>query len=109
MTTKIDIVTLQSLLESREGLPLRYAALIALTVAHDFSPELLDGVQAWMDGTLTADFAAADCSLQDIMDDTGAGLFEALCMLNLQLSHPERIEDALWVLRGDELLGLGEQ
>ncbi len=109
MNTNIDIVELQALLMRREGLPLRYAAFLATTVAHEFSPELLRGVSAWMKETLTPDFAIDDCTIQDMMDETEANLFEALFMLHLQSRHPERIEDALWVLRGDELLGIGKQ
>lgn len=106
MNQKIDLVSLQAALTAREKLPVRYAAMIALQAVNEFDPRLTEAVNAWADGTLTADFALEDCSLQDIMDDTGASLFEAICMMDLQIRHPERIEQAVWVLRGDDVHGI---
>lgn len=106
MNEKLKIDTLQACLVAREELPLRYAAMIALQAANEFDERLIPGVQAWMDEKLTPDFSVEDCSIQDIMDDTDASLFEALCMLNMQIKHPEWIEQAMWVLRGDGVSGI---
>ena len=107
MNSKIKVASLQGMLMQKEGLPLRYAAMIATTVAHEFDAELLEGVAAWMDGTLTPDFSYEGCSIQDVMDDTDANLFEALYMLHIQSNHPEYIEDALWVVQeGGDLIGI---
>lgn len=108
MDKKIDIIRLQVLLQSRENLPLRHAALLATTIAYDLDERLLPAVNAWMDEKLETSFGVEDCTLQDIIDDTGAGLMEALLMLNLQLQHPERIDEPVWVLRGEEYVGADE-
>ena len=111
MNTKIDTVILQSQLMRREGLSLRYAALIVTTVAHEFSDELLHGVSEWMNETLTPDFEINGCTIQDMIDETDASMFEALLLLHLQNAYPERIEntDLMWVEKGDELLGIGNE
>ena len=111
MNPRIDTVTLQAQLIRREGLPLRYAALLVTTVVHEFSEELLRGVSEWMSETLTPDFEIDGCTIQDMMDETDASMFEALLLLHLQTAHPERVEntDVLWVLKGDELLGIGNE
>ena len=106
MKEQVNCLELQAALQTREKLSLRYAALLATQVANEFDARLIPAVNAWINKTLTSDFSADDCSLQDIVDDTGASLFEALCMLNMQLKYPERIDEAVWVMRGDEISGI---
>ena len=93
----IDPIRLQKNIEIKEKLPLRYAALLAADIVSDFDEQLLSGVALWMDDKLTEDFGIEECKLKDIIEDTGADLFESLLMLNLQISHPDRIEKVLWV------------
>ncbi len=106
MDMKLDVASLQLCIAERENISLRYAGLLALQAAHEFDARLFPAVQAWMEGTLTADFSVEGCSLQDIMDDTEASLLEALYLLNLQIKHPKQIGECEWVLRGDDCSGI---
>ena len=105
MDAKLYISGLQLCIAEREHIPLRYAAMLALQVENDFDLRLIPAVKEWMEGTLTASFSVEDCSLQDIMNDTGASLLEALYMLNLQIKRPEQIDLCKWLFRGDDGCG----
>lgn len=106
MDERIKVSDLQIFIAERERVSLRCAALLALQAVNDFDPRLIMATKAWMDGSLTTDFSVDDCSLQDIIEDTGATVLEAIFMLNLQINHPEQIDLCKWVFRGDDCCGV---
>lgn len=109
MKKKIDAAKLQACIFARENVSIRMAGIIADWVSNDFDEQLCGALDMWMDGTLTGDFSADGCALQDIIEDTGASIFEALCMLNMQIRRSEQIDKYEWILRSDAVYGvLGE-
>lgn len=93
---------LQSRLIADEKLTLPYAAIMAENAIYRFEPEVRQGVQLWLDGALTRDFAVGDTSIGEIQDEVGGSLFQALCILDILTKDPARAEDAVWLVREDQ-------
>ncbi len=88
----------------QEKLPLVYAGVLANTVLNHFDERVLEGVEKWLDDTLSPEFEVDGVSLEELREGTEASLFGALCMLDVYLKNPDSIKAATWALSRDEVI-----
>lgn len=98
------IMSLQNKLYFEENIPLLYAGVLANTVLNHFDERVLEGVQQWLEGSLKPDFAIDGVSLKKLQKVSGASLFGALCMLDVQLQNPDSVSCITWAEWRDKIL-----
>ncbi len=97
------IMSLQNKIHFEENMPLLYAGVLANTVLNHFDERVLEGVQQWLEGSLTPEFTVDGICLKNLQKVTGASLFGALCMLDVQLQNPDSMPCITWTEWRDEI------
>lgn len=90
------ICELQNKIALEENVPIAYAAILAENALYRFDERVQAGVVQWVRGELTADFSVEDISLNDIQDEIGVSLFQALCVMDIYLKNADFIPVASW-------------
>ena len=91
------MMILQNKIRLEEKVPLLYAGILANEALNHFDERVLDGVQQWMNGTLTEEFSVDGISLKKLQKTTKASLFGALCILDVYLRNPEAMPGLIWI------------
>ncbi len=86
-----------------EEVPLIYAGILTNEILNHADERVLEGVQKWLDNTLTEDFEVEGISLQAIREGTKASLIGALCMLDVYIKNPESLRALIWSQKEDEI------
>lgn len=94
---------LQNKLIAEEKLTIPYSAIMAENAMYRFEPAVREGVEKWLSGQLTRDFAVGEITLGDVLDELGGTLFQALCFMDVLMKDPERMNNGLWTVWRDHV------